>query len=82
MEVTIKIYFKETGYEFMEWLHLAQDRFQKQALVNMAMKLRVPLRWEIASVLPNLSLYSANKESSFHIYVFNLKTRSQGSSVY
>jgi hypothetical protein len=37
-----KINLKETGWEGMDWVHLAQDRDQWRALVNTAMKHRVP----------------------------------------
>jgi hypothetical protein len=33
---------KETGCESVDWIHLAQDRLQWRALVNMVMNLRVP----------------------------------------
>jgi hypothetical protein len=36
-EDNIKIDLKETGWEVVDWIHLA-----RQALVNMTMKLRVP----------------------------------------
>jgi hypothetical protein len=32
----------KTGYEGVDWIQLAQDRDQKQALVNTIMNLRVP----------------------------------------
>jgi hypothetical protein len=32
----------ETGSEGVDWIHLAQDSGQRQALVNMVMKLQVP----------------------------------------
>jgi len=32
----------ETGLEGVDWIHLAQDSGQRQALVNMVMKLQVP----------------------------------------
>jgi hypothetical protein len=34
--------FRETGWGVMDWIHLAQDRDQWRALVNMAMNLCVP----------------------------------------
>jgi hypothetical protein len=33
---------RETGWEGVDWIHLAQDRDQWCALVNMVMNLRVP----------------------------------------
>jgi hypothetical protein len=36
------MYLKETGCDGVEWINLAQDRFQWQALEKMAMNLRVP----------------------------------------
>jgi hypothetical protein len=33
---------RETGWSGMDWIHMAQDRGQWQALVNTVMNLRVP----------------------------------------
>jgi hypothetical protein len=33
---------REIECEGMDWIHLAQDRDQRQSLVNMVMKLEVP----------------------------------------
>jgi hypothetical protein len=38
----IKIDLRETGWDDMDWIDLAQDRDQWRALVNMAINLRVP----------------------------------------
>jgi hypothetical protein len=38
----IRKYLMEIGREDADWIHLAQDRDQWQALVNMAMNLWVP----------------------------------------
>jgi hypothetical protein len=38
----IKINLRETGWDGMDWIDLAQDRDQWKALVNTAMNLRVP----------------------------------------
>jgi hypothetical protein len=40
-EENIRIDFGEIGCESMDWMHLAQDRDQWRALVNMVMNLRV-----------------------------------------
>jgi hypothetical protein len=37
----IKIGLRETGWDFMDWIDLAQDRDQWRALVNTVMNLRV-----------------------------------------
>jgi hypothetical protein len=37
----IKMDIKETGYEYVDWIHLTQNRDGWLALVNTAMKLRV-----------------------------------------
>jgi hypothetical protein len=42
VEENIKIYLEEIGWGGVNWLHLAQDRDQKWALLNMVMNLRVP----------------------------------------
>jgi hypothetical protein len=34
----------------VNWIHLAQDTYDYQTLVNMAMNTRVAQRWEIHSV--------------------------------
>jgi hypothetical protein len=41
-EVNIKMDIKETRWEGVDWMHLAQDRDQWWALVNMLMNLWVP----------------------------------------
>jgi hypothetical protein len=38
----IRTDLKETGWECMDWIHLAQDRDQWRAVVNTVMNLRVP----------------------------------------
>jgi hypothetical protein len=42
MEDDIKIGLKETGWQVVECIHLAQDRDQRQAHGNMVMNLGVP----------------------------------------
>jgi hypothetical protein len=37
----IKIHLRETGWDDMDWIDLAQDRDQLRALVNTVMNLRV-----------------------------------------
>jgi hypothetical protein len=34
MEDNIKIILKETGYDFLDWIHLAQDRVEWRAVLN------------------------------------------------
>jgi hypothetical protein len=41
-EDNIKMDLTEIGWGGMDWIHLAQDRDQWRALVNMVMNLRVP----------------------------------------
>jgi hypothetical protein len=38
----IKIDFRETGWDGMDWIDISQDREQWRALVNTVMNLRVP----------------------------------------
>jgi hypothetical protein len=38
----IKMDLREIGWDGMDWIHLAEDRDQWRALVNMVMSLRVP----------------------------------------
>jgi hypothetical protein len=38
----IKIYLRETGWDGMEWIDVAQDRDQWRVLVNAVLNLRVP----------------------------------------
>jgi len=40
--IIIRIDLRETGYEYVDWLHLAQDRDQWWALVNTVMNFPVP----------------------------------------
>jgi hypothetical protein len=41
-EDDIKIDHREIGWGGMDWIHMAQDRDQWQALVNMVTNIRVP----------------------------------------
>jgi hypothetical protein len=41
-EDNIRKDLREIGWEDVDWIHLAQDRYQWRALVNMAMNLRIP----------------------------------------
>jgi hypothetical protein len=41
-ENNIKIDLRETGWDDMDWISLAQDRDQWRALMNTVMNLRVP----------------------------------------
>jgi hypothetical protein len=41
-EDNIKVDVKEIGLEGIEWIHLAQDKDWKRAVMNMAIGLRVP----------------------------------------
>jgi hypothetical protein len=41
-EDNIKIDVKETGWEDVDWIHLAQDTDQWRALVNAVMNFQVP----------------------------------------
>jgi hypothetical protein len=41
LEDNIKMYFKEIGYEGVDWIHLAQDMVQQWAIMNTLMNLRV-----------------------------------------
>jgi hypothetical protein len=43
-EDNIRIDLREIGWEGADWMHLAQDKYQWQALVNTVMNLRVPLK--------------------------------------
>jgi hypothetical protein len=40
-EDNIRMDFREIGWRGMDWIHLAQDRDQRRALVNTVMNLRV-----------------------------------------
>jgi hypothetical protein len=39
---TIKMVLREIGWDSMDWIDLAQDRYQWRALVNTVINLRVP----------------------------------------
>jgi hypothetical protein len=41
-EDNIKMDLREIGFGDVDWIHLAQDRDRRWALVNMVMSLRVP----------------------------------------
>jgi len=41
----------ETGWESVDWLHLAQDRDQWHVLMNTVMKLRIP--YKVGNFLTN-----------------------------
>jgi hypothetical protein len=40
--VNIKMYLRETGWDDMDWIDLAQDRYQWRALVNTVTNFPVP----------------------------------------
>jgi hypothetical protein len=41
MEHKVEMNLKETGWQDMDWIHLAQDRNKWQAVVNTVMNLQV-----------------------------------------
>jgi glycine cleavage system protein P-like pyridoxal-binding family len=41
-EHNIRMNLREIGWEGVDWIHMAQDREQCQALVNIVMNLQVP----------------------------------------
>jgi hypothetical protein len=41
-EDNIEMYFREMGWVAMDWIKLAQNRDQWQALMNTVMKFRIP----------------------------------------
>jgi hypothetical protein len=47
-EDNIRMDCREVWWEVVDWIHLAQDRDQWQALVNMALNLWIPLRQGIS----------------------------------
>jgi hypothetical protein len=50
----IKIDLRETGWDGLDWIDLAQDRDQWRALVNTVMNLRVSKKfWEVLEWLHN-----------------------------
>jgi hypothetical protein len=40
--IKVRVYLRETGWDGMDWIDLAQDRDQWKALVNTVMNLQVP----------------------------------------
>jgi len=44
MEGNIRMDLSETEWEGVDWIHLAQDRDQLWAVVNMVMNLWVPIK--------------------------------------
>jgi hypothetical protein len=38
----MRVVFKEIGFEGMDWINLAQDRIQGQALMNAVINLWIP----------------------------------------
>jgi len=42
MQDTTKSDLKETGWQSMEWVHLAQNKHQRRDLLNVVMQLGVP----------------------------------------
>jgi hypothetical protein len=48
-EDNIKMDLKEIGFDYVDWIHLVQDRDRWRALVNTVMRLRVP--WNAGNFL-------------------------------
>jgi hypothetical protein len=44
LRISIKIDLEEIGWDGVEWMHLAEDSDQQQALKNAVMNVRVPLQ--------------------------------------
>jgi hypothetical protein len=42
LEDNVRTDLRETGWEGVDWINLAQDRYQRRALVNTVIKFRVP----------------------------------------
>jgi hypothetical protein len=42
LEDNIRMVGREIGWEVVDWIHLVQDRYQWQVLVNMMMNCQVP----------------------------------------
>jgi hypothetical protein len=54
---------QETGYEDVNWIHLAYDRDQWLALVNVVMKLRAPGNF----FLTIWAIISLSRKTSSHV---------------
>jgi hypothetical protein len=42
LQGALYLYLEETGWQDVEWIHLAQDRVQRRAVANTVMGLQVP----------------------------------------
>jgi hypothetical protein len=53
---SIKMDFKETGREDVDWIHLGKGRVQWQAVVNMEMNLWVPYKTNFLTIWRTICL--------------------------
>jgi hypothetical protein len=61
---SIKIGLRETGWDGMDWIDLAQDRDQWRALVNVVMNLRVPQN--VGKFLSGCTIGSFSRRAQLH----------------
>jgi hypothetical protein len=54
-EDDIRMDHREIVWEDVDWIHLAQDRYQWRALVNSIITLRDPQRWRISYLVVQFS---------------------------
>jgi hypothetical protein len=63
-EYNIKVYFKEIGYESVEWIHVAHAADQFGAVAKTLMNPRVPL--QMGSLLTSLATTGFSRTALFH----------------
>jgi hypothetical protein len=57
--ITYNLDLREIGWEGMDWIHLAQDRDQWQALVNTEMNVQVP--YSVGNLLSSYWLFKMDQ---------------------
>lgn len=63
-EENVKMYFKVIGWEGLDWIHLAHDRYRWQAVVNTVLNLHIP--FNVGNFLTSQGTSSFSRRTVLH----------------